>query len=303
MALTHTWEMPMRALALLAVLAVSGSGCATIFSGGPEPIDFQSDPSAADVIVNGQSLGLTPVTLELLPERAYTVTFRKVGYDDVTITLDSHVQAGWVVLDVLGGLVPVVIDAATGKWKSFDSSHHFVRLTAATEVADSAPAPPSTPGPATSVATPTHKGFWVSFAPAGIGWNQSDGAGYAMALRLGGTISQRLLVGVDGTGVLLDYQSSRSIANASLIAMFYPLEHGGLFLKPGVGIAFTEASCAVEHQVSAGLGATLGIGYDLRIGGNTYLTPNFDLLVRTTEGPCGTGAGPALAFTVAFTGH
>jgi hypothetical protein len=295
----------MHALTLLAVLAVSGSGCATIFSGSPKPVDFQSDPSAADVVVNGQRLGTTPVTLELLPERTYTVTFRKVGYDDVTITLDSHVQAGWVVLDILGGVVPVVIDAATGKWKAFGSSQHFVRLTPAARRADSAPAPPSTPvaGPAVPTDRQSRKGFWASFAPAGVGWNQSEGAGYAVLLRFGGTISQRLLVGAEGIGVLLDYQHSRSIGNVSLIAMLYPLEHGGLFLKPGVGVAATEASCDYEHQVSAGLGATLGIGYDVRIGGNTYLTPNLDLLVRTTEGPCGTGAGPAFAFTVALTWH
>jgi hypothetical protein len=34
--------------------------------------------------------------------------------------MDPKAGGGWIVLDVLAGLVPVIIDAATGEWSSVD---------------------------------------------------------------------------------------------------------------------------------------------------------------------------------------
>lgn len=113
-------------LALLSGTALLA--CATIFSPGPDPVDFGSQPEGAQVIVNGQNMGSTPVTLRLRPEKQYTITFRKEGFQDATVTLSSHVQAGWVVLDIFAGLLGVAIDAATGKWKAFDEGQYFVEL-------------------------------------------------------------------------------------------------------------------------------------------------------------------------------
>ena len=42
--------------------------------------------------------------------------FRKEGYKDATCTLAKGTGAGWVVFDVITGLVPIVIDAATNSW-------------------------------------------------------------------------------------------------------------------------------------------------------------------------------------------
>ena len=109
-------------------IALALGGCATIFSAGPDPVSFRSDPAGADVIVNGEKLGETPITLQLEPSKTYTVTFHRDGYADVTTTLTTHVQAGWVVLDLLTGLIGVAIDAATGEWKAFDSGQHYVEL-------------------------------------------------------------------------------------------------------------------------------------------------------------------------------
>ena len=116
-----------RVLTVLAISAI-GAGCATIFSSGPDPVAFRSDPASAEALVNGQRLGTTPVTLELKPNKIYIVTLRKAGYEDATFTLTTHVQAGWVVLDIFAGLIGVAIDAATGNWKAFDSGQHFVEL-------------------------------------------------------------------------------------------------------------------------------------------------------------------------------
>lgn len=65
-------------------------------------------------------MGTTPVQLSLKADKSYTIEFRKEGYESVTRVVNTKVGAGWIVLDVLGGLIPVIIDAATGAWNQLD---------------------------------------------------------------------------------------------------------------------------------------------------------------------------------------
>jgi hypothetical protein len=37
--------------------------------------------------------------------------------------ISNHVGAGWVVLDVICGVLPVVVDAVTGSWYSLDQTN------------------------------------------------------------------------------------------------------------------------------------------------------------------------------------
>lgn len=95
-------------------------GCATLFGPNLHSLPVSSEPSGAEVYVNGFKMGTTPVELNLKADKSYTIEFRKEGYDTVTRVVNTKVGAGWVVLDVLGGLIPVVVDAATGNWNKLD---------------------------------------------------------------------------------------------------------------------------------------------------------------------------------------
>ena len=97
-------------------------GCATIFKGAHNNVDFNSDPTGAQVYVNGSPMGTTPINLKLESKRTYTIEFKKDGYDPKTYTITNHVGVGWIVLDVLFGLVPVIVDAATGSWYELDQA-------------------------------------------------------------------------------------------------------------------------------------------------------------------------------------
>jgi hypothetical protein len=119
-----------RVCAFFLILALILPGCGTIFSSGPDPVDFGSKPDGAIVLVNGQSMGTTPVTLKLEPNKTCIITYRKEGFEDATVTLNSHVRAGYVVLDILVGVIGVAIDAATGDWKAFDQGQYYVELKA-----------------------------------------------------------------------------------------------------------------------------------------------------------------------------
>ena len=107
----------------IAVTVLVFSSCATIFKGSTDDVSFSSDPSGAKVYVNGTLLGTTPVQLELKSKNSYTIEFKKEGYETRTVLLNNSVGAGWIVLDVLFGLVPIIVDAATGNWYSLDQEH------------------------------------------------------------------------------------------------------------------------------------------------------------------------------------
>lgn len=139
-----------------------------------------------------------------------------------------------------------------------------------------------------------HKGFWIGFGFGG-GVNLSQGldnenlVGGGGYFRLGGTPSQRVLVGGEGVGwgaAQSDEVVSRG--NGMFIIMFFPSENGGFFLKGGVGGAsvsrvVTEGfSTRVEAQ--GGLGTTAGLGFDIRLGRNIYLTPNADWVFQVFDG-------------------
>jgi len=107
-------------VALLACISITFSGCAAIFKGSNSSLNASSDPSGAKVYVNGELYGKTPITLRLKSSKTYTLEFKKEGYETVTRNISSSVGAGWIILDILAGLVPVIIDAATGSWYDLD---------------------------------------------------------------------------------------------------------------------------------------------------------------------------------------
>lgn len=95
------------------------SGCATLFKGTSETVSLGAEPPA-EVYVNGTYRGDTPVKLDLKSDKEYNIEFRKEGFERKTVHISNSVGAGWIVLDVLGGLVPVIVDAATGAWYQLD---------------------------------------------------------------------------------------------------------------------------------------------------------------------------------------
>ncbi len=108
---------------LVASLFLLTSSCATLFKGNTSKIDFSSNPQGAQIYVNGNYMGDTPIRLKLESKQTYNIEFRKEGYKTKTFNITNHVGAGWIVLDVLFGLVPVIVDAATGSWYDLDQKN------------------------------------------------------------------------------------------------------------------------------------------------------------------------------------
>ena len=99
------------------------SSCALMFKGTSEEVAFQSSPDRAQVYVEGKLMGETPLAIKLESKKSYTIVFKAEGYKDQSYHIKNKIGAGWIILDILGGLVPVIIDAATGAWYSLDQKN------------------------------------------------------------------------------------------------------------------------------------------------------------------------------------
>ncbi|MEW5929841.1 MAG: PEGA domain-containing protein [Gemmatimonadota bacterium] len=118
--------------AALSLVLAAVPACGALFNSGPQKVTFNSDPAGAEVWIDGSRRGATPVILDLAKNKDYTVVMKRDGYSDATTTLSKKVSAGYVVLDVLGGFIPVVVDAATGSWYVLSSDNVNLTLSART---------------------------------------------------------------------------------------------------------------------------------------------------------------------------
>ena len=124
----------------------------------------------------------------------------------------------------------------------------------------------------------TRAGFWFS---AGLGFGtlgcetcvgRSNGA--SGGISGGGTISDRLLMGVGTTGW---YRTEDGVwLTASTFdgrIRFYPSRTSGFFLNAGAGLGTVSIGTGSVSVTETGFGLMLGMGWDLRVGRNVSLTP------------------------------
>ena len=132
----------------------------------------------------------------------------------------------------------------------------------------------------------TRDGFWIGF---GLGYGEAGfsctgcvdidrESGFTSFIKLGGTLNEKVLLGADITGWTKEISGSTlTLGNLTGTVFFYPSPQSGLFLKGGVGFSvFTESNA--DEVSGTGVGLTVGLGYDLRVGRNVSLTPLADFV-------------------------
>ena len=116
-----------NALACLITVTVTSFGCGAITQGTRQDIPVQSSPNAVSIDVGGQTY-TTPTTLNLERKNEYILKFSKEGYESAQIHITKHLSGGYLVFDILLGLVGVIIDAATGAWYNLEPESVMVSL-------------------------------------------------------------------------------------------------------------------------------------------------------------------------------
>jgi hypothetical protein len=124
---------------------------------------------------------------------------------------------------------------------------------------------------------PERSGFWanVGLGYGSLGCDDCSGreGGLSGNLALGGTVNDRLLLGVGTTGWVKEVGGENLTAGTFDLRMrFYPVRTSGFFITGGIGAG--SVSYADENEV--GLGVVIGLGWDLRIGRNISLTPFYN---------------------------
>ena len=90
------------------------SSCATIMHGTTEEVSINSNPSGADVIIDGSTAGQTPLIKDLKRKNLHLVRIELEGYSPYELRLTRKVS-GWVWGNIVfGGLVDLAVDAITG---------------------------------------------------------------------------------------------------------------------------------------------------------------------------------------------
>jgi hypothetical protein len=120
----------------------------------------------------------------------------------------------------------------------------------------------------------TRDGFWfnIGLGYGSLGCDICDGreGGLSGGLSLGGTLSQKVLLGVGTAGWAKEFfGETLTVGTLDARIRFYPSATGGFFLTGGLGIGTIRYAGNNE----TGLGLLLGLGFDIRIGNNVSLTP------------------------------
>ena len=134
-----------------------------------------------------------------------------------------------------------------------------------------------------------HKGFWISVGlgtgSAGVDCSSCSNDrtnGFSGGLRLGGTLSQQWLLGFESNGWFHSESGvDETLAFGNVVAAWYPSRTGAFYLKFGLGGMSYKATDGVDDLTATAPAATLGIGYDFRVGRNFSVTPYLNSLATS----------------------
>jgi hypothetical protein len=141
---------------LLFAVAMGSTGCAFMFKGSKQEVNFVAVPEGSDVRANNRYLGATPTKAELDRDRTHNIKVSKEGFVEQQVQVRQRRDTPWFFWDIATCVIPVTLcipvlaDALSGAWYSLDDDVH-VKL----DVAPLPPAPvPAAPAPAPAAPAP-----------------------------------------------------------------------------------------------------------------------------------------------------
>ena len=119
--------MKLRIIVMLTLAStIIINGCATIFTGDKDSINFTSNPSGAKIVMDGLDIGKTPATLEIKRSgfKDKEITLKLDGYEDRTFLLQKEFNA--IAILNFAGILGWFVDFATGSvMKYSDKSYNL----------------------------------------------------------------------------------------------------------------------------------------------------------------------------------
>ena len=110
-------------------IALFTTSCASIITGTKDKIAFSSTPEGAKVFHKGVEKCTTPCTAEIPRSLGkQTVTFAKEGFNSKEVKLTKNFNAVSLVNLLIGGVIGIGIDAATGSLTKYSPKAYTVEL-------------------------------------------------------------------------------------------------------------------------------------------------------------------------------
>jgi hypothetical protein len=118
-------------IVLLLGITLSTTSCATIITGTKDKITFNSTPEGAKVLHKGIEKCTTPCTVPISRGLGkQMVTFEKEGYESKEVKLTKNFNAVTLVNILIGGIIGIGIDTATGSITKYSPKVYTVELEA-----------------------------------------------------------------------------------------------------------------------------------------------------------------------------
>ena len=103
---------------MLLAVCICFSSCATIMRGSNQKVIILSQPKVANVEIDGLNAGQTPYLARLERRKKHVVRITLDGYTPYEVTLNRKMN-GWIFGNLLlGGLIGIAVDVATGSMYS-----------------------------------------------------------------------------------------------------------------------------------------------------------------------------------------
>ena len=106
------------------------TSCAAILKGTSQTVTFTSEPSGAEVFIDGQSRGVTPLSVKLKKNKYDTVMIKKKGYSPVVRPIEKSYD-GIALLNIFWDLSTT--DMITGAAYEYEPNSYYVTLEEAAE--------------------------------------------------------------------------------------------------------------------------------------------------------------------------
>lgn len=109
--------MKQKSFLIFVTLVILFSSCATIFGGKKNTIKVKGLPEVSQVYLDGKLIGETPLHIRISKyqiQDGSIIEVRSNGYHTMTYEVIRRPHVGYVLLNIVGGSIPLIVDVANG---------------------------------------------------------------------------------------------------------------------------------------------------------------------------------------------
>lgn len=110
---------------IIILITIYCSSCATIINTPKQTVSFNSEPSEATILVDGNIIGKTPMTAKI-KRKSSSVTMQKDNYETQIKTFNKDISPLVVGNILIGGIIGIIIDICTGSYYNLDDNIYLI---------------------------------------------------------------------------------------------------------------------------------------------------------------------------------